>query len=247
MAKCSNGKARLNVSGTGQVLQRFREHRIIGWSLLSPEVASGSPGAVMSRAVMFVAPPRPPEPLEPQQGGGSSSWGSQGIMDYPRLHDREEAGIVTAQRYDGCHIALRPFRSIEHMSVQWLIWDPHQTYFTWIRHSEDGDGQDLLPHSPHAAQGGTSLAKEGAGGCNAGGGSSAGDKFLPAPSGQPQQAVRDLLRCASIDVEASEEDGAEDYGEDHGGDATQASPQDAQHAHGEDCTKKVTVLSGCHI
>ena len=57
----SNGKARLNVSNTGGVLQRFRAHRISGWTLLP----SGD-------AVMFVVPPREASPS--LSGSGSPAF-----------------------------------------------------------------------------------------------------------------------------------------------------------------------------
>lgn len=57
----SNGKARLNVSNTGGVLQRFRAHRITGWTLLP----SGD-------AVMFVVPPREASPSP--SGSGSPAF-----------------------------------------------------------------------------------------------------------------------------------------------------------------------------
>ena len=73
----SNGKARLNVSNTGGVLQRFRAHRISGWTLLP----SGD-------AVMFVVPPREASPSP--SGSGS-----------PALDDDDDAGDGGCRGDDG--------------------------------------------------------------------------------------------------------------------------------------------------
>lgn len=87
----SNGKARLNVSNTGNLLQRFRDHVVSGWALYP------------DGAVMYIIPPKPRRMDSPSPsgspmpagldddgdgvaGGVGNIWGSAGS-----LHDLIEA------------------------------------------------------------------------------------------------------------------------------------------------------------